>query len=419
MAKETARLIYKEASEVDDVEQSRKLASHAIYSQSCHGLKSMIELAKTEEKITILPFKFDSDPFLLNVMNGSINLKTGELNFQRPEDYITKLCAVTYDKDAECPNWINFLDTIFAGNEDLILYVQQVLGYCLTGDVSEQCLFFLYGAGKNGKTTLIRVMQELLGDYAGQLTPNFLMMKRYESHPTEIADLYRVRFVGSIEPDKGCQLSEAFVKWITGSDRLKARRMREDFWEFDPTHKIFLAANEKPKITGVDDGIWRRIKLIPCTVHIENPDKNIMEKLRPEFPGILNWAIEGCLKWRQSGKGLVVPSEVETATKDYREQMDSVIQFVGDECIVKPGTDLKVKGEQFYTEYEFYCQDQDLYAVSRNEFTKRLETMGIEHRRSTGGYMHYLGIDKKPKKQSTTRPASDGVTGSDASCPLN
>ena len=194
--------------------------------------------------------------------------------------------------------------------------MQRLAGYALTGDTSEHVLPFLYGTGANGKTTLINALMQTLGDYAQLAAPDLLLAKR-GAHPTELADLFGMRFVASASVEDGRRLAESLAKQLTGGDRVKARRMREDFWEFEPTHKIFLAANHKPIVRGTDHGIWRRVKLVPFTVTVpaEEQDKRLAEKLTAEAAGILAWAVRGCLDWQSDGLG--EPEEVKAATKEY------------------------------------------------------------------------------------------------------
>ncbi len=203
----------------------------------------MIALARSEPGIPILPAQLDTDPWLLNVSNGTLDLRTGELRPHRREDLITKLAPVEYHADAPCQLWLDFLARIMAGNVDLIRFLQRAIGYALTGDVSEQVLFFLHGTGANGKSTLLNVVIDLLGDYAAQLDSHVLMITQGEAHPTALTDLFGRRFVSLIEVEEGKRIAEVLVKQLTGGDRIRARRMREDFWEFRPTHKVFLAAN--------------------------------------------------------------------------------------------------------------------------------------------------------------------------------
>ncbi len=297
LAKQTARSILKEASGESDDDRRKALVKYATRSESGQSRASMLRLAQSEPGIPIMPEQLDQDVWALNCPNGTIDLRTGNLRPHRREDHITKLCHVVYDSDATCPRWIEFQDRICDGHESLIAFKQRFYGYCLTGDVSEQVLLILYGGGANGKSTEVNTFLRLLGeDYAMKAPADFLMVKRGE-HPTAQAGLYGMRFVACVETDEGRRFAESMVKDLTGSERIRARRMREDFWEFDPTHKIILASNHKPTVRGTDHAIWRRIRLVPFAVTIpeSEQDKSLPGKLLTELPGILAWCVRGCL----------------------------------------------------------------------------------------------------------------------------
>ena len=275
-----------ERAEAEANEQLRKAKERlawAIKSQDRRRLDAMIALAKSDAPIPARAADFDADPWLLNVQNGVLNLRTGELMPHAPEHLCSKLAPVTFDAGAHCPTWHAFLHRIFAGDAELIDYLQRWLGYCLTGQVSEQYLHALWGSGANGKSVLIGTVLALLGDYGATAAPE-LLLARDGKHPTEVADLQGRRFVCSVETDEGRRLAEAAVKSLTGGDTVKARRMHENFWEFSPTHKLALVTNHKPKVTGTDHAIWRRLRLIPFEVTIPDAeqDKTLPAKLQAE-----------------------------------------------------------------------------------------------------------------------------------------
>lgn len=301
----------------------------------------MVKLAESEPAVSAQAHQFDACPWLLNCLNGTIDLRTGILSPHDPDNLITALVPVDYDPGATCPTWDAFVNRIMAGNVALITFLQRIIGYALTGSVSEQALFFLHGLGANGKSTFLKTILAVLGrDYAKQAAPDVLVENR-NRHPTEVADLAGVRFVASIEVSDGKRLAEALVKQLTGGDPMKARHMRQDFFQFDPTFKILLAANHKPVIKGTDHAIWRRIKLIPFTVTIPEAeqDKALDSKLLKELPGILAWAVRGCLDWQRDGLG--VPSEVVDTTAAYRAESDVLTPFLDERC---------VRGEGFRTQ---------------------------------------------------------------------
>lgn len=315
-------------------------------SNNAHGIRAMVALARSEPGVAIGQHELDADPWLLNVENGTLDLRTGELREHRRTDFLTKLAPVEFDPAARCPLWQKFLRRILADNEELIRYLQRLFGYNLTGVTEEHILPFLWGNGANGKTTLCETKLKLLGsDYAMKATPDLLMVRRGESHPTDRADLFGKRFVACVETEEGRRMAESLVKELTGGDRVRARRMREDFWEFTPTHHVWLAGNHKPTIIGTDLGIWRRIKLIPFEVTIpqSEQDKRLPAKLADELPGILNWALEGCLDWQQNG--MQEPAIVQMATQEYSTEMDDIGQFIEENCqlgqqYIAPATEL-------------------------------------------------------------------------------
>jgi putative DNA primase/helicase len=273
------------------------------------------------------------------------------------------------------------------GNRDLITYLQRVAGYGLTGDVGEQCLFFFHGSGANGKSTLLGALLGLLGDYGMQAVNDLLIVKHNESHPTERADLFGKRFAATIETEEGKRLAEALMKQMTGGDKVRARKMRQDFFEFDPQHKIVLAANHKPTIKGTDFAVWRRIKMVPFVVTIqeEEKDKSLPEKLRAERAGILNWALRGCLDWQRHG--LAEPDEVRQATAAYQAEQDTVAKFLAECCLVHP--EAKVKVAALFDAYGKWSGDK---YTSQPDFNDRVRAKGYESKQGTGGYYFWRGV---------------------------
>ncbi len=272
----------------------------AAKAASAVSIRAMLALATSELGIPVLPTDLNRHPMLLNVANGTLDLRTGRLRPPDRADLLTQLCPVEFHPEAHCTVWDRFLEGILARRQPLIDYIQRLAGYSLTGLTTEQILGILYGVGSNGKTTLLNELLNVLGgDYAMQANRDLLIVKRGESHPTELAALFGKRLVVTIETDDGRRLAEGLVKQLTGSDKITARRMREDFWQFDPTHKVLLATNHKPEVRGTDHAIWRRLRLIPFDVVIpdEHQDKDLPLKLEAERAGILAWAVQGCLAW--------------------------------------------------------------------------------------------------------------------------
>lgn len=316
-------------------EQAKELGKWARASESASRIKAMIDLAKAQHPIAIRIAELDHNPWQLNCLNGTIDLRSGFLAPHHRSDLITKLCPVEYDAEAQCPLWEGFLDRIFDQRKSLKEFTQRSLGYALTGVVHEHVVHILFGTGANGKSTLLETTAAMMGDYATAAAPRLLIQRKNDSHPTELADLRGARMVSSIETAEGGAFDEERVKALTGGDRIKGRKMRQDFFEFAPTHKLFLATNHRPVVKGDDNGIWRRLRLWPFTVEIppDEQDPELKEKLLGELPGILAFCVRGCAAWQESG--LCEPEEVLAATQAYREEQDHFGDWFA-ECCVTP-----------------------------------------------------------------------------------
>lgn len=389
-AKDTVRSIYLEARNAPSKERAAELAEWAVKSESAHRLNAMIDLARSEPGIPVVPEELDRDPWLLNCLNGTVDLRTGKLRPHRREDMITKIVPVVFNPDAEAPLWDAFLDRIMGGNERLIGFLQRAAGYSLTGDVSEHVAFLCYGTGQNGKSVFLNTLLAATGDYGKAIDPELLLARTGEIHPTIRADLAGVRLAVAIETQEGRRLNEALFKWLTGGDRLKARRMREDFWEFEPTHKFFIATNHKPEVRDTSWSLWRRIRLIPFTVTIpeEEQDKHLAEKLRDELPGILAWAVRGCVAWQEHG--LAAPEEVKAATEQYRAEQDMLMAFIEECCIQAPYAE--ATAGDLYRAYTRWCETSGEKPLCQRDFGARLGEKGFKQDRSTGGVRFWRGI---------------------------
>ena len=365
--------IFTEASVEQDTARRKAIHKHALKSESARSLSAMVSLASTEQEVALVSSRLDLDPWMFNVQNGTLDLRTGKLHDHDRTDYMTKISPVVWDPEAECPVWEEFLEYAMQGSTNVIDFLHRFFGYCLTGISTEQVLLFMEGTGQNGKTTALLILMYIMGDYAIQGAPGLLMAKRGEAHPTEVADLEGVRFVANAEVEKGKPFAEVLIKQLTGSDKIRARKMRQDFYEFEPTHKLIIAANHRPIIKGNDEGIWRRVLRLPWLRKIEKKDPFFLDKLKAEAPGILRKLVEGCQQWQQDG--LCPPAAVQMATAEYREEMDLLAEFLEDCCEVAES--LTVKKKTLYLTYTDWCEGFRQKPVGYNLFCRQLSERGF------------------------------------------
>jgi P4 family phage/plasmid primase-like protien len=375
-AKQTIRNIYAEAAQLPQENTRTILVKHALHSEAASRIKSMVELAQSEPGIPVAIDQLDADPWLLNCANGTIDLRTGKLLPHDRNNLCTKQVLVNFDPQAECPTWKVFLNRIMDGNKHLIRFLQRAIGHSLTGMTMEQVVFILYGTGANGKSTFIETVRSLLGDYAQQSEfETFLVRKNGGGPRNDIARLKGTRFVSAVEAEQGCRLSETIIKQVTGGDKITARFLYHEFFEFTPQFKLFLVSNHKPRIVGTDEALWRRIRLIPFAVTIPRHERDLqlLDKLRRELPGILAWALRGCLNWLE--KGLGEPSEVAEATSEYRQEEDFLAAFLADKCIADPkGT---ASAGLLYKAYESWCADNGEEPAAQKVFGSELGSRGF------------------------------------------
>jgi putative DNA primase/helicase len=389
-AKETAESIYKEAATATDPDERQALAKWAVCSESEARIRAMISLAKSEPSIAVAADQLDADTWLLNCLNGTIDLRTGELRPHQRDDLCTKQVPVEYDPDASCPRWNDFLAEIMGYKLLLASFLHRAVGYALTGDTSEQVLFLLYGTGANGKSSFLETIKAVLGDYARQADPATFLARKHDSVRNDVARLAGARFVSAIEAEEGKYLSEALVKSVTGGDTVAARFLYSEFFEFRPQFKIFLAANHKPLIRGTDNAIWRRVRLVPFTVTIpsDQQDKHLLEKLRAELPGVLAWAVRGCLVWQKHG--LEEPKEVQAATESYRDEMDLLGGFLSECCIQGPAAWATAK--DLYQAHALWCSANGEHQMGQRRFGINLAERGFQSCKGTHGVRIWRGI---------------------------
>lgn len=367
--------LHAEARAEADPDKKKRLVAWAMASEGDRKINAIVAQAKHQAEIPVMPSDFDKPPFLINCPNGTVDLKTGRLGPHVRGDLLTKRANAPFDAAATSPTWEAFLRRIMGDDVAMVDFLRRAVGYAATGSVKEHALFFLYGLGRNGKSTFLNTIQEVLGDYAITVNADLLTAKNQEDHPTGVADLQGRRFVATIEVEDGRRMAESLVKTLTGGDKIRARRMRENFFEFEPTHKLFLAANHKPVIKGTDDGIWRRIKLIPFKVQIPDAevDKSLPDKLQAEAPGILAWVVRGCLEWQEVG--LLEPEAVVEATKDYRTEMDYLGDFLEECCEVVDG--FRCRSNDLYRTFCKWCTETGGHPPTKNKFGRMLTDRGF------------------------------------------
>lgn len=353
-----------------DREELNKLISFIRSSNRAVGISNFLSLAEVDERVVCPVDELNCDPHLLNCVNGTVDLTTGELRPHNPADRITQKTNVAYDPKAECPEWIATISLISGGNAALVRYIQQLAGISLSGDTGEHILPIVFGDGFNGKTTFWNAITEILGDYAS-LASDELLLGNKNNHPTEKAALYQKRFVAISEPEKGAKLKEARVKELTGDRFITARRMNEDFWTFKRTHTFWISTNHLPRIDGTDEGIWRRLKLIPFTVNLRDKVKPIPDfdawLVKHEGPAILAWMVRGYLDYRQNG--LIEPEAVTQATARYRADSDELADFIAENCVVEPH--VKVSGGELY---RVYHEATGKIGMGKNAFGQAMAT---------------------------------------------
>lgn len=387
-ARDALRAMAAAAEAVPDAEQRDELVKHALDSESSARVSAMLGLAQA--LLPLAPEALDRDPDVLNVANGTLDLRTGELAPHRRDDLLTRLAPVPFDPDAACPRWDAFLARILAGNERLIGFLRRAVGYSLTGHTSEQVLLLLYGVGANGKSTFLETVRALLGDYATQADFTTFLKRDSEGARNDLARLVGTRLVSAVEAEAGRPLAEALVKQLTGGDTITARFLFREFFDFRPAFKIWLAANHKPTITGSDHGIWRRVRLVPFTVTIPEAERDprLGAKLLEELPGILAWAVRGCLEWRASGLG--VPDEVKAATDSYREEMDVLGPFLDEACLVHP--DARTTAKELYAAYVTWCDANGEKVRSQKSIAATLRERGFENLKGAKGVRCWRGL---------------------------
>ena len=372
--------------DIDEEEAQKLLRRHLKYSRGSNGKTNMLK--ETQHLLPVSAESFDRDKHLLNVQNGYIDLKTGKLHDHDKDLLFSKIASPEYTDKIDCPMWLDFLDQIFDGNQELISYMQRAVGYSLSGSTEEQQMFILYGNGRNGKSVFLDIITEMIGTYTVNIQPQTLMVKNMSGGAnSDIARLQNARLVTTTEPNDGMRFDEGLVKQITGGDTVTARFLYGDEFDYNPEFKLWMATNHKPIIRGTDDGIWRRMVIVPFTVQISESrvDKNLKYKLRREMIAILNWAVEGYRDWLHNG--LNEPKIIEQQRKTYRTEMDVVELFIEECCLRKENE--REKASDLYNVYSSWAKDNHQYLMSNTKFGKE---MSNKFQKLKSGTNYYVGL---------------------------
>jgi putative DNA primase/helicase len=346
---------------------------------------------------------FDQDQWLFNCDNGTLDLRNGEFRAHQQEDMLTNISPVVYDPKADCPLWQEFLETVLAGDQELIAFLQRAAGYSLTGSTAQHCLFMLYGNGRNGKTTFLEVLQHVLGTYGQSTSMEIFLAKNQEGIPNDLAALCNARFVTGVETEDGRRLAEAKVKQITGGDTIAARFLHKEFFQFQPQFKIWIGTNHRPVIRGTDEGIWRRIRLVPFTVYIPDGkvDEKLKDKLLSEASGILNWMLAGLEEYRLGG--LMEPEAVVAATDDYRKAEDWLQRFLDAETREGAGPAERTQARAVYERYKRWAEETREYVQSERKFNDAMDGHGVASSKANNKKLYHLVLKEYPENFAETR----------------
>jgi putative DNA primase/helicase len=356
-----------------EIARAKARWGHAIKTQQSSKLHAMLELAFADAAVAVRHEELDADPLLLNVENGTIDLRTGALRPHEPSDLITKLIPIAYEPNAMCPTWDAFLNAAQSGNDDMLTFLRRSRGYMLTGLTREHVLFFMFGPTGTGKSTYFVTLHALLGEYGARAPRGLLIKSNGEKHETGLTTLFGARFVSCSEVDEGAVIDEALVKDLTGGESISARRMREDNWTFAPTHKLAIPGNHKPVVRNFDDAIRRRLRLVPFVVQPTAPDSGLVDKLRAELPGILADAVRGCLEWQEHGLG--EPIAVRDATDAFQDESDVLGEFFRLYVTFEP--DAACPRKMLRIAYETYAGENGITPVGAKRFAAKLRANGV------------------------------------------
>jgi len=378
-----------------------KIAAKLASSGTVGGVE---RLARADRRHAATTDEWDADPWLLNTPGGVVDLKTGR---QRPHDRADRMTKITTaTPGGDCPTWLHFLDEVTGGDKALQAYLQRMVGYALTGSTQEHALFFLYGTGANGKSVFVNTLATILGDYATNAPMDTFMETRTDRHPTDMAGLRGARFVAAIETEQGRRWAESKVKNLTGGDKISARFMRQDFFEFFPQFKLFVAGNHKPAIRNIDEAMKRRLHLIPFTITVppERRDKHLQQKLLAERDGILAWAVQGCLDWQRHGR-LDPPQRVVEATEEYFEAEDALGRWLDERCVREANA--KSLTAELFNDWKQWAEAAGEFVGAQRRFSDLLITRGLDKWRNGMGVRGFQGIGLKHPPTPAYTPYAD------------
>jgi putative DNA primase/helicase len=383
VARDRARKVCRQASSACNQPKVAKLVA------SAKTVSATERLAQADRRIAATVDQWDCDPFLLNTPAGTIDLKTGSIGTHDPGDCLTKITSVAPDFKMTTPIWDAFLGRITDGRRELIEYLQRVAGYSLTGSTQEHALFFGYGKGANGKKTFLNALTECAGDYHKTAPIETFTASSHDRHPTDVAGLRGARLVTSVETEEGRRWAESRIKTLTGGERISARFMRQDFFEYTPQFKLIITGNHKPGLRSVDEAMRRRFNLIPFTVTIPlaERDKKLPEKLKAELPGILAWMIHGCMDWQQ--RGLAPPQIVTEATAAYLESEDAIAAWI-EECGERD-PNAWASASDLFASWTAWATKAGEHIGSQKRFSQLLENKELTFSRRKNG-RGYLGL---------------------------
>lgn len=380
-AKVVARDLTNTALAIPDAGERRSMLRIAARMESAAGIRGILTLAASDEKLAVTHEQLDADPFLLNCRNGTLDLGTIELRPHDPADLLTKMTAANYDPAAVSGEWDGFLERV-QPDPAMRAYLARLTGHAIEGRVIVHILPIFAGSGANGKSTYVNAVAGALGDYAAPADPDLLTARTFDAHPTSVADLFGKRLAILHETDHGRRLAEGTVKRLTGGDEIKARRMREDFWSFRPAHTFLMLTNHRPVVSGTDEGLWRRIKLIPwdVVIPVEERDEDLGDRLALELGAVLTWVIRGYTSFRADG--LADPEQVTMATAAYRAESDALSRFIEQCCL--SGRHFHVRSAELFAAWCQWCATEGEQSGSQTAFSKALTDRGLDSRKVHG-----------------------------------